>query len=80
MMCAEGMMGGGMFLVGLLWFLLIAAGVALVVWAVARSLGLRRGVSDDSNDSALSTLRERFARGEIDEAEYWDRRRALETD
>jgi uncharacterized membrane protein len=36
-----------------------------------------QGASEPANDTALTTLRERFARGEIDRAEYEERRAAL---
>lgn len=78
--CDGDMMGGWMWFGGLLWFALIAGGIALIVWVVARgsSSGTRSAPTVD--DRALSTLRERFARGEIDEAEYRQRRQALESE
>ena len=80
MECDGDMMMGGMMLGGLLWFLLIAGGIALIVWVIARGAGsgTRSGPRDD--DRARSTLRERFARGEIDEAEYRQRRQALDVE
>jgi len=46
--------------------------VALVIWAVLR---LSRGRPPDS---ALGILNERFARGEIDQQEYEQRKTALQ--
>ena len=57
----------------LLWGLLIAAVVAMV----------RNPGSDNSHQGRADPLRvldERFARGEIDEGEYRDRKRALSAD
>lgn len=78
--CNGDMMGGGMWLAGLLWFGLVAGGIALVVWVIAR--GAASGARPDprGDDRALSTIRDRFARGEIDEAEYRQRRQALDSD
>jgi putative membrane protein len=56
----------------LLFMLLFWGGlIALAVWAVLR---LSRGRPPDS---ALSILNERFARGEIDQQEYEQRKAAL---
>lgn len=70
----------GMILGPIMMVLVIAAIVAAVIMVVrwlspgSRSSG---GGSTDS-DRALDILRERLARGEIDEEEYTRRRRALE--
>lgn len=63
-------MGWGWFgLAHLLWWLLLIAGAIVLV----RALGAdRRG-----RDSALDILRERYARGEIDQREYEERRKQL---
>lgn len=53
---------GGLMMIG--WWLLIAAVVVLVV----RALG--RQSSSTSTSGAEQVLGERYARGEIDEAEY----------
>lgn len=45
--------------------------IALVVWFLAQSIGRAR------NDVSEQILRERFAKGEIDAAEFDARRRAL---
>lgn len=78
-----GMMGGcmaGMGLMGLLGLVLLAGLVAGLVY-LARGFG-RGGqtltVGDGGGeDRALTLLRERYARGEIDHAEYEQRRLAL---
>jgi putative membrane protein len=65
--------GAGGWLGGL-WMLLFWVGaVVLIVWAV-------RGLSTNQSPggrSALDLLEERFARGEIDAAEFSERRREL---
>jgi putative membrane protein len=62
----EWMMGGFFFL--LFWGALIAFGI----WAVRRFSERR------PSDEAMRTLRERYARGEIDSEEFDRRRKALE--
>jgi uncharacterized membrane protein len=54
---------------------LIAVGVALLL----RLLG-RQHTNQPHHDPILATLCERFARGEIDTAEYQARRRVLEAE
>lgn len=67
MMGGYGMGGfgfGGIFMI--LWWILIVVGiVALVKWLLGPSLGRGGGSS-----RALDILKERYARGEIDEQEY----------
>lgn len=70
-----GWLGWGlMWIVGLLWMVaLVAIPVAVIYWLVGgRAVG-------QTDDSALAVLRERYARGEIDDEEYEARREALET-
>ena len=78
--CLSGM-GGMLAFVGAFWVAIIAA----IVYVVRRAgrgqplttVGGAQGVPDDA---ALATLRDRFARGEIDRTEYEDRRRTLTGD
>ena len=78
-----GMMGGcgvGMGLMGLLGLLLLAGLAACLVY-LTRGSGrggqtVTAGGGADE-DRALALLRERYARGEIDHAEYEQRRGAL---
>ena len=75
MMSGAGYMGwGGMAFGGLMIFLLLALLVGLIV-LVVRWLGAtpRR----DSSRDALDTLEQRFARGQIDTAEFEERSRQL---
>ena len=67
----DGWMGWGGIFGALVWLLLLALVVVAAV-ALVRALLPRTGPRP--NDDAFQTLRTRFARGEIDEAEY-DRRR-----
>jgi putative membrane protein len=79
---------GGIGMLGLLWFAIsIAFTVAIIVLIVLAIRWLIRnsGAGDHrahapggpAEDSALATLRERFARGEIDADEFEQRRRTL---
>lgn len=65
-----GFMGFGMMF--LFWALIIILIVLAVRWFLERDEGSKK-----SND-ALQTLKNRLARGEIDVAEYEERRKALE--
>ncbi|MCC7017280.1 MAG: SHOCT domain-containing protein [Rhodospirillales bacterium] len=68
-----GLMGG---LHGLFWLvLLVLAGIALV--ALVRYLWRGGGGPDVTSSSARRLLDERYARGEIDRAEYLQRRQDL---
>ena len=72
------MWGGGMFgfpVGSLLWLGLIVL-VVVVVW---RALG-RRGTPGNGSVDAIELLKERYARGEIDDAEYDRMRRKLADD
>ena len=64
---------------GALWMLLLLALTVLAGVALARAL-LPRSRSPDREDVALDVLRSRFAKGEIDEAEYRRRRATLQHD
>lgn len=78
-----GMMGGGTAgamtgfgFFGLFWPLLVLGGLlALVYWAA----GSRHdGGRSDGSDPALDALRSRYARGELTDEEFEERRRRLE--
>ncbi|HWE76402.1 MAG TPA: SHOCT domain-containing protein [Stellaceae bacterium] len=65
---------GGMFFGPLLWILVLCAVIALV----ARMFGWRHhGYYRRAGGGALDMLEERFARGEIDKAEFEERRKTL---
>ena len=63
--------GGGFGLGHLLWWVLVIVGIVLLV----RSLSGRSRRDDGSR--ALGILEERYARGEIDKAEFENRKRDL---
>jgi putative membrane protein len=66
--------GGGFFFHPLLMLLIIVAVVALI----ARAFGWRRhGCYRGRMSGALQILEERFARGEIDKAEFEEKRKFL---
>jgi putative membrane protein len=83
MMSFDGFMGG-FGLVGLIWLFLIVAfwtvvivlGLLAIRWLIRNTeAGQRSG--HPGEDTALAVLRERFARGEIDAAEFEERKRLL---
>lgn len=72
--------GWGWGLLGMVMMLVFWGGLALlIVYAVRGSLAGpgRQDASRRTEDRALDTLRERYARGEIDRSEYEERRRTL---
>lgn len=68
--------GGGMWMGLIMWILLLVLAVLAIIalWRVIRGGGATRS---GGSDRSLDILRERFARGEIDEDEYEARRKAL---
>ena len=81
----EGFDGGGF---GLFFFLAIALQLVFVIglvilvalairWLVRSSRNDRYQPSAEGDDGALAVLRERYARGEIDAAEFEERKRTL---
>lgn len=70
-----GGMGWGMLL---LWVLLVAAVVLLVRWLTATAPSSPQAPHDATAPGALDILAQRYARGEIDRAEFEQKRRDLE--
>ena len=70
-------MMASMWLMGFLWLVIVGGGVGLIVWAILRGRSGDRHGSRAAEDGALIALRNRFANGEIDEAEYRERREIL---
>jgi len=71
--------GGGMFFGGgLMWLFWIALIVIIVV--IVKSLTASNKNTDDfKNDSPLTILKQRYARGEINEEEFERKRKQLES-
>jgi putative membrane protein len=75
MMSGYGMAGGFGWIFMILWWVLIIVGiVALVKWMITSSGGDGRSGGDSK---ALDILKQRYARGEIDEQEFQKRKRDL---
>jgi len=67
--------GGGLFvLIHMLWWALVIVGIVVLVRWVSFAGGRSRHFGEDR---ALSILRERYARGEIDKAEFDARKKDL---
>lgn len=64
---------GGIFMI--LWWVLIIAGIVVLVKWLATSFGT--GGRSGGESKALDLLKERYARGEIDEQEFQKRKRDL---
>ncbi len=72
-----GPMGAWMWLWGVLWLVVVGLGIwAMVRWASRRTPAT--GGSPSAGPSALEILRQRYARGEIDEATFARMRQQLE--
>lgn len=75
MMWWYGQDGGALGWVGMAIFMgLLVALIVVVVWSVVRVTGQSQG---PRSDASLDILRERFARGEISQAEFEDAKRVL---
>lgn len=70
--------GWGYMMMGPIMMIIFIGLVVLVVLAVIRWFGLGTTTGKSDEDRATALLRERFARGEIDEAEFETRLRTLE--
>ena len=60
---------------GLMWLFWIVS-IFLVVWAVKLAFGIGNG-HEERKRSALDILKERYAKGEIDQAEFERKQKAL---
>lgn len=70
----SGLGWGLMWIIGLLWMVvLVAIPVALIYWFAGGRM------DEEAGNGALAVLRERYARGEINDEEYETRRAKLET-
>jgi putative membrane protein len=71
------MAGGGMGIVMILFWIVLLVALVLVVSGAASAGRSRSNQTTDSSD-ALGILKRRYAKGEIDKAEYEAKRRDLE--
>ena len=77
-----GMMGGwgggwfGMIIMAAFWILLIIGVIYLIKWLVTSNRG--RDFFSSGGPRALEILKERYARGEIDQKEFEETKRILE--
>lgn len=70
--------GGGMVLWSLLFLALLLGGIWLIGRAVKGGSPVAEDGSDRPSPRAIAVLEERFARGEIDQEEFEQRRQALD--
>jgi putative membrane protein len=72
------MMGGGMGIIMIIFWIVLIGALILLVSGVINSI---RGTQQNEDDlrNPLEILKQRYARGEIDKAEYEDKRRSLST-
>jgi putative membrane protein len=70
------MAGGGMGIVMILFWIVLLVALVLVVSGAASGIRNRGSGTSDAAD-ALEILKQRYARGEIDKAEYETKRRDL---
>jgi putative membrane protein len=66
----------GMIFGPIMMIVFIVLTVLIIAWAL-RAFGLGWQSDSKPRDTPLDTLKRRFARGEIDRAEYEDRRKLL---
>ncbi len=59
----------GMFL-GLVFFVLIIAGVALLIYWIIKQSSQEKGGQISSRNKSIEILKERYAKGEINKEEY----------
>lgn len=71
------MVGGPLLMIAVLVAIVVLV-VFLVRWLSGNSPARQSGHRPHSRRDSLEILRERFARGEIDKAEFEERRRLLE--
>ena len=72
------MMGSGMGIVMIIFWIVLIGGFILLVSGAIN--GIRAfPKNDDEMQTPLEILKQRYARGEIDRAEYEDKRRSLST-
>ena len=74
MMGASGMGGFGMIFMMVFWVLVIVGSISLVKWLISyKKDDMKR--EHGSNLGAIEILKQRYARGEIDQAEFESKKR-----
>jgi putative membrane protein len=76
MMGSWGMGGFGMIFMMVFWVLAIVGLIFIVKWLIQAATG-QKGNVDNKSSGAIEILKERFARGEIDKAEFEAKRELL---
>ncbi|PTL38779.1 hypothetical protein C6Y45_09535 [Alkalicoccus saliphilus] len=71
--------GGSMLFSGILWMILLVVLIVVLVFIFMKLSGSSSNTGSDK-DSSMSILKERYARGEITEEEYDQRRKKLKED
>ena len=71
----HGMMGGGMGIIMIIFWIVLIASFVLLISGVIKAL--RRPKQNQDNASSLEILKQRYARGEIDTAEYEEKHQKL---
>jgi len=71
-------MGGGMWVLTILFWAIFLAGVYLVLQGLLKKKGHHHKTSHSDNEPASEILRKRFARGEIDEQTFKRMKKELE--
>jgi putative membrane protein len=74
----HGMMGGGMGIIMFLFWILIIGALVLFISAMVNGVSESRQNRNEANEP-LNILKQRYARGEIDKADYEKMRRELST-
>ena len=75
MMGNWGMGGSGMIFMMIFWVLVIVALVFLIKWLIQTTSS--RKASEQTGSGAIDILKERYARGEIDKAEFESMKRDI---
>ncbi len=66
----------GFLFQALMWAAIVGGGI----WLAVRVTGMHAGTGFGNRDTAISTLRQRYAQGEINRAEYFQMKQDLESD